>query len=844
MRSGALALTLILAACAVRPPDAEEAYVRARFDPETGAIPRPTDILRDATIPRLEIPTTPDDLAGKSPAEIAFVHALNERDAWPPEMEAEVSFTNALDERTVTDESVRVFERLPEGIRPVEVDASLERDKLLITPTAGRWTRGRTYFAVALGGERGLRGAEDQRVVADAAFYFLRLETPLTEHVDALPGDTREAREERAEKLEEIRRDLAPYFAHLESLGVARKDVVSLWSFTVSNKTAVVMDADAGKMPLPSDFLRDPASGLVALPADEHDSELFANIKRDLAQFDGFGLSANLTFELSAPIDPTTLTADSVRLYALPPEGPPVRIAAEPYARTRDTSVTLALPEQPLSPATPHVVIVTKALLDTEGAPIVPMLPGTLAMLDAPVFEDGRSLLGTLDAESAARVELVRGNTVAALDAIDLPRDEVAAAWSFRTMSIYERMRQARDAAKTAETPVDPMDIEEVSPIQAALDFPLSSLTMLRVAKVVHGTIITPDFMDPLTRERREDRRFDLRKVHFTMSIPRGHDEDEPLPVAIFGHGLMTERRFVLAIADALAGEGVAAIAIDLPYHGRRTHCAWSGPACLVNPLDPGGDMICPNPCNRGSQCSPDGRCVDSNGEGNDLNDWPVVAFPQASGAAFVDVSSMNGTRDHFHQAVTDLSALERSLTEGDWKSAIGFDIAPDVGYVGQSLGGITGALFTAVHPHVTRSVLNVPGADVIDLFRDSTVFASHLDALLAREEIAYGSDEHERVLNIGRWIVDPIDPQNFAPFLLERDFDTGEALAPRQVLIQMATLDVVIPNEYTRKLERLSGVPREDYIAEHAFIVVPVEPAYLRGVRDLARLLGRGEMP
>ncbi|MEQ9496086.1 MAG: hypothetical protein RIT81_04485 [Deltaproteobacteria bacterium] len=848
MRKAAIALTSLALGCALEAPSVEPDYVRAVFDPDAGEIPRPTDILRDATIPQLQIPAEPTDLQEKSAAEIAFVHALNRRDAWPPEMDAEVKFTAPLDERSVTQENLRVFEIAPEGIKTVDVhvdgDTEFRPEKLLAHPTAGRWTRGRSYFAVALGGERGLRGAEGEEVVADAAFYFLRLEEPLTDHVDALPGDTVEEREEAAEKLEEIRVELAPYFEHLESLGIPREDVVSLWSFTVSARTAIVMDSDEGKMPLPSDFLRDPGSGLIDIPIHDDDSEMFKNIKTDLRTLDGFALSANLTFELTDPIDPNTLTPQTVRLYAVPEDGDVEQIEVELRTRTRDQSITIELPGKPLEPATRHVVVVTTGLLDTEGQPLVPMLPGTLAMLDAPVFVDGRSDLGTLDGETAARVEFVRSRTAGALDRLALDRTEVAAAWSFKTMSVYEKMRQARDAAATAETPVDPMDIEEVSPIQAALDFPLSSLTLLRVAKVVHGTIITPDFMDPVSRSRREDRRFDLKKIHFTMSIPRGHDESEPLPVAIFGHGLMTERRFVLAIADALAGEGMAVISVDMPYHGLRSHCAWSGPQCFVNPRDQGGDMICPNPCERGTECSPDGRCVDSNGEGNALDDWPIVGFPQASGAAFVDVSSMNGTRDHFHQSVTDLSALLRSLREGNWREAIGYDIDPDIRYVGQSLGGINGALFTAVHPDIQRSVLNVPGSDLIDLFRESTVFQSHLDALLVREEIEYGSDEHEQVLNIGRWITDPVDPHTFAPFLLNRSFETMGPLPPRQVLIQMATLDLIIPNVTTERLAELSGVPKKDYIGEHGFLVIPVEPAYIVGVRDIARLLGRGEMP
>jgi hypothetical protein len=44
------------------------------------------------------------------------------------------------------------------------------------------------------------------------------------------------------------------------------------------------------------------------------------------------------------------------------------------------------------------------------------------------------------------------------------------------------------------------------------------------------------------------------------------------------------------------------------------------------------------------------------------------------------------------------------------------------------------------------------------------------------------------------------------------------------------ATLDFIIPNEFTLKLEELSGAPRKDYLAEHAFLAIPVEPSPARG--------------
>jgi hypothetical protein len=131
----------------------------------------------------------------------------------------------------------------------------------------------------------------------------------------------------------------------------------------------------------------------------------------------------------------------------------------------------------------------------------------------------------------------------------------------------------------------------------------------------------------------------------------------------------------------------------------------------------------------------------------------------------------------------------------------------------------------------------------MLDMFRESVVFQPHFDAFLAREMIEPGSEKHEQILNIARWIMDPIDPHTFADFLVGRSFEQ-ESVETRKVLIQMATLDLIIGNAQTELLQRLSGVPREDYLAEHAFIVIPVEPAYPRGTREAAAVLSRGELP
>ena len=138
------------------------------------------------------------------------------------------------------------------------------------------------------------------------------------------------------------------------------------------------------------------------------------------------------------------------------------------------------------------------------------------------------------------------------------------------------------------------------------------------------------------------------------------------------------------------------------------------------------------------------------------------------------------------------------------------------------------GAAFVSLAPEIERAVLNVPGADAVDMFLDSPFFGPQVEAFFTREDVETGSFEAERFLDVARWIVDSVDPQSVASTL-----NRG-----REVMLQMATLDFIIPNDYTETLQNISGAPREDYLGEHGFLAIPIEPAYLPGVRDLARFI------
>jgi dienelactone hydrolase len=448
------------------------------------------------------------------------------------------------------------------------------------------------------------------------------------------------------------------------------------------------------------------------------------------------------------------------------------------------------------------------------------LIDATVPITDA----GGVSTVGAVADADAARLEATRN----LLKPIWMRRDRahVVAAWAFQTQTITPRLQDVVDTAEHMAMPVDPTVALYRTPGEAIADFPLAIGSMLSTQRVVEGTIDSPYFLDDTTRGWRDDGGNTVDHVAFTAVVPTGLSPSRPVPVVIFGHGVMTERRFVLAIGDALARRGIAAVSIDLPYHGTRTQCIAGGPISVVDPTT--GDLTSLPPCKSGSTCGADGVCSGDDGTGNKLALGPVLGYPVASGAAFLEIDHIANTKDHFDQALIDMGALARSLRGGNWKQVFGTDVdTTKIYYAGQSLGGILGATFLAFEPSIQRAVLNVPGADLVDMFHDSTWFGPQVEGFFTREDIVAGTYEAERFLDVARWFVDAVDPQNLGP-------RTGA----RDLFLQMATLDFIIPNPYTEALEAVTGAPRRDYIAEHGFLVIPIEPEYLRGTTDLAKFL------
>ncbi|MDH5491554.1 MAG: hypothetical protein OEY14_06330, partial [Myxococcales bacterium] len=741
--------------------------------------------------------------------------------------------------------------------RGATVELVEEDRRLRVRPPRTGWEHGETYVVLVRSGEAGLRDLGGREILPDIAFYYLRIAERLDtyENNRAFPGATREERLEVARRLEEIREELEPYFAFFEttlapiSERIPRDEIAALWSFTVTSRPELAMDRPSQRVPLPFDPLFDPDTGRVEIPHAPWDTSLERDAKDQLIELDGFGVSSNSIFELTEAVDPSSVSRDTVSLWSLEGSAPrrievALRVmapAGEAPCRAspvdpgcRHLIVEPAASALPLSPGATYVLLVHQGLRGASGAGVVAMPMGSLLLGQHPVWIDGESQVGAIDDASAHRLEHARLRLAPFLDARG--RSDLIAAWSFTTLTVDAELSAATRRAEVLGYPSAPTGLRRMTPLEALeMLSPGFAAVGVRAAylprtfgvrEFVEGELEMPDLLDPLSRRLRDDSGHEPVRVRFLAAVPEGLSPSVPVPVVIFGHPVVSDRRFLATIAGSLALRGFASVAIDFPFHGERTICLDSSLVGVPNFLPPiardltglQDPLLTFPPCASGSSasCTPDGRCLDASGRPDAFTSLPLVALQPAAGAAFLDVGDIPYIKDHFLQALSDLGALERSLREADWQPVFGAPVQRDrFFYLGQSLGAIVGTVWVSQTPSIERAVFNVPGSDLVDLFIDSTYFGPQIDVHLSELGVSPGSFEEERLLNVARWIVDSVDPHTVAPRL---------ASEGRVAMIQLSTGDIIIPNATTWNLARVSGLPLRSYpSALHADLVIPL---------------------
>ncbi|GIC78673.1 VolA/Pla-1 family phospholipase [Moritella sp. F3] len=196
-------------------------------------------------------------------------------------------------------------------------------------------------------------------------------------------------------------------------------------------------------------------------------------------------------------------------------------------------------------------------------------------------------------------------------------------------------------------------------------------------------------------------------------------------PVNIAVHGLGTYKETTLMNAGALAEQGLATIAIDMPLHGSRGYDDGSGGDYEISATD------------------------SSFG----------VPYTNGSVTNFVNIASGLTVRDNFRQAISDLLALRMQISDfKDTDGSILFD-ATQVSVHGLSLGAITASMFTAVANDPTLSAvfgvksvsLVAPAGGLTGVFLDSPAFGPVvIDGLVAQiaESQGYTADQIKGIIS------------------------------------------------------------------------------------------------
>lgn len=595
---------------------------------------------------------------------------------------------------------------------------------------------------------------------------------------------------------------------------------------------------DFGAIPFPDDLYLDDAGrvSLGALPGEESASsrELRAAMRESLRELTGFSTVAPIYFYFPpGSLDPTSLPSSpsesvredsSVFLLDVDPASPTAFRRREPVLVHWHADLgQLALRPHdghPLVPGRRYAAVVTTAVRDRNGVPIGPA-PRFAAIRDAASRPDD-----PLEAEAYDHYTSV----LASLASNGTPRRRVAGLAVFTVQSVTRDMRDARAIVWRGEPPRVELDAairagEALDALLGAPEMPEAlgndvpgGVAHRHIAWLVQGHFRSPGLMAArrhahgrFTRDdagQLEVKRYD--DVPFTLTLPSG--ELARVPVLVFQHALGAERSDLLGIADALAAEGWAAIAIDLPFHGMRAS----------------GDSL-------------DARHRFGPGEGPD-------GFGDRAGEEiqleFLGALDEYGelvplhpfyVRDAFRQSAVDLMTLVRVLREGDWSSvrevpgleALDFT-SERIAFLGMSLGGMVGTIFVASEPEIGAAILAVTGGDLSRLVEASATFSSFLvSSLFVRigaqpTALTQYPPSFRPELAIFQTLLDAGDAISFAPLLASGGAD---------LLFQMAEHDEFVPNRATEALARAAGAA-----------IVDADPVHTDLARASAPVVGNVE--
>ncbi|MCY0964434.1 hypothetical protein [Parathalassolituus penaei] len=320
---------------------------------------------------------------------------------------------------------------------------------------------------------------------------------------------------------------------------------------------------------------------------------------------------------------------------------------------------------------------------------------------------------------------------------------------------------------------------------------------------------------------------FPFAKQQGTVSVPvmvvepvsSCEKPDDGWPVVIYQHGLGSNRLATLPLAEQLAQNCYATVAIDLPLHGPMptdtfSYAGYNIPVLAAvlgsenSTYNFGTFMGLPSATQTALITS---QTITQRHFGLTADGVAPTAVSatdasaNASGSLFVTFVRFQTTRDNNRQAVMDLLNLDASIPFMDIDNDGTADLdGNNLYFAGISLGSIVGTQFVAVNNANTTSansvgnsalkpikaaVFGVPGGGLAKLLENSQTYGPTIVGGLTSADgfnLTQGSLDYESLLTVYQATVDSADPVNYAAQLTA----TG---TPYSVIESIG--DTVIPN-------------------------------------------------
>lgn len=287
-------------------------------------------------------------------------------------------------------------------------------------------------------------------------------------------------------------------------------------------------------------------------------------------------------------------------------------------------------------------------------------------------------------------------------------------------------------------------------------------------------------------------------KIWITFSIPDAPMPPEGYPAVIVQHGLSGSRAYLMTMANTFAKKGWIAIAIDSVTFGARAN----DPKFLVDATT--DYATAPGATYAGGDGISD---IIQNGANRER---------AGSFDFFGGLKNLLALRDQARQAALDTAQVVKLLRSNPDLAPLQTGAAPPkidpakIAYVGDSLGGIEGALAAAIEPNVKAWTLNVAGGGIlIELAGHGPVVNANL-SLAGSLNFGFlgGSyDEGHPVVIIGQALMDAGDPISFAERLTKSPAPlAGQPTQPRNVFQIEVLYDELVANESNEALARAAG--------------------------------------